>query len=135
MKIMVDTNVIISALLKPGSVPDIVLNYVCENHELVLCDQIIRESYIVAQRRFHDRAEVLQDLFSKLRYELVSEAKTNKIQITDTKDQPILNAAITHNIDVLVTGDRHFLELDPVVLQTMTPSEFKGKYIDNSPSQ
>ena len=27
MKIMIDTNVIISSLLKQGSVPDIVLNY------------------------------------------------------------------------------------------------------------
>lgn len=40
MKIMIDTNVIISSLLKQGSVPDIVLNYVCNNHDLILCDHI-----------------------------------------------------------------------------------------------
>jgi predicted nucleic acid-binding protein len=52
---MVDTNVVISALLKQGSVPDIVLFDVCENHELILCDQIINESYDVARRRFPNK--------------------------------------------------------------------------------
>ena len=127
---MVDTNVIISALLKQGSVPDIVLNHVCENHELILCDQIISECYIVAKRLFPDRIEVLQELLSKLQYELVSEENTNRIKIRDAKDQPILNAAITQNVDVLVTGDWHFLELDSPVLQIMKPSEYKGKHID-----
>jgi len=49
MKIMIDTNVIISSLLKQGSVPDIVLNYVCNNHDLILCDHIINECYTVAR--------------------------------------------------------------------------------------
>jgi len=52
MRIMIDTNVVISALLKQGSVPDIVLHDVCENHELILCDHIISEIYAVAKRRF-----------------------------------------------------------------------------------
>jgi uncharacterized protein len=132
MRIMVDTNVIISALLKQGSVPDIVLNYVCENHGLVLCDQIIKESFIVARRRFPRKIEVLEDLYAKLKYKLVPAPKTYKIQIRDAKDQPILNAAITQNIDMLITGDRHFLELDLDVFQIITPSEFKEKYINKT---
>jgi len=38
MRVMVDTNVIISTFLMEGALPDIVLNDVCENHELILCD-------------------------------------------------------------------------------------------------
>jgi predicted nucleic acid-binding protein len=49
---MIDTNVVISALLMQGSVPDIVLFDVCQNHELVLCNQIISEIREVAKRRF-----------------------------------------------------------------------------------
>ena len=45
MRVMVDTNVIISAILKEGSLPDRVLNEVCENYELILCDYIINESW------------------------------------------------------------------------------------------
>ncbi len=34
-------------------------------------------------------------------------------------------------LDILITGDRHFLELDPHILQIITPSEYKEKYIDS----
>ncbi|MFZ3386882.1 MAG: hypothetical protein WA120_06880 [Candidatus Hydromicrobium sp.] len=43
MRVMVDTNVIISAILNEDSLSDTVLNEVCENHELILCDYIISE--------------------------------------------------------------------------------------------
>jgi predicted nucleic acid-binding protein len=52
MRVMVDTNVIISAILKEESIPDVVLTDVCENHELIICDYIILECYTVAKRRF-----------------------------------------------------------------------------------
>ena len=39
MKILVDTNILISALLFPKSKPAKALIYVSEQHEMVLCDQ------------------------------------------------------------------------------------------------
>ncbi len=83
MRIMIDTNVVISALLKQGSVPDTVLNEVCENHELILCDQIISESYDVARRRFPNKIAALDDLFAHLRYDLVPAPRTGEIPIRD----------------------------------------------------
>lgn len=130
MRIMIDTNVVISALLKQGSVPDIVLNDVCENHDLILCDLIVSESYDVAKRRFPNKIDVLDDLFAQMRYDLVPAPRTGKIQIRDVKDQPILNAAITYGVDMLITGDKHFLELDLEIPQIITPSEYKKQYID-----
>lgn len=130
MRIMIDTNVVISSLLKQGSVPDIVLNDVCENHDLILCDHIISESYDVAKRRFPQKIDVLDDLFAQLRYELVPAPRTGEIQIRDVKDQPILNAAIIYGVDILISGDKHFLELDLEIPQIITPSEYKKQYID-----
>ena len=129
MKIMIDTNVIISALLKQGSVPDMVLNYVCNNHSLILCDHIINECYIVAKRRFPNMINVLDDLFAQMRYELVAAPRTDVIIIADVEDQPILNAAITHNVEILVTGDKHFLELDLDTPQIINPSEFNRRFL------
>lgn len=129
MRIMIDTNVVISALLKRGSVPDIVFYDVCQNHQLVLCNQIISEIYEVAKRRFPQKIEALNDLLANLQYELVPEPKINEIQINDEKDQPILNAAITSKVNVLITGDRHFLQLDLETLQIITPSEYNDLYI------
>lgn len=127
MKIMIDTNVIVSSLLKQGSVPDIVLTYVCKNHDLILCDHIISECYTVAKRRFPNKIDVLDDLFAQMRYELVAAPRTGEIIIRDVKDQPILNAAITHNVEILITGDNHFLELNLETLQIIKPSDYKRR--------
>lgn len=129
MRIMIDTNVIISAILKKGSIPDIVLNFACENHELILCDHIIEECYLVANRRFQTKIAVLDELFAKLRYELVPAPRVGSVEINDLKDQPIINAAISYNIDVLVSGDKHFLSLKIELPEILTPSGFNEKYI------
>jgi predicted nucleic acid-binding protein len=63
-------------------------------------------------------------LFANLRYELVSAPKSGEIKVRDNKDQPILNASIEYNVDVLITGDKHFLELDIITPQICTPSEY-----------
>ena len=80
------------------------------------------------------KIQVLDKLFAKLRYELVSAPRLGEIQMRDVKDQPILNAAIEYNVDVLVTGDKHFLELDIEIPQICTPSEFRDIYIKKSES-
>ena len=130
MRVMVDTNVIISAILKEGSLPDLVMNEVCKNHELILCDYIISESYEVAKRRFPLKIQVLDKLFAKLRYELVPAPRLGEIHIKDIKDQPILNAAIEYNVDILITGDKHFLELDVEIPQICTPSGYRDLYLE-----
>lgn len=129
MRIMIDTNVIISAMLKEGSTPDIVLNYVCENHELILCDHIINECYDVANRRFPLKLVVLDNLLARLRYELVPAPRVGEIEIRDIKDQPIMNAAVAYEVDTLVTGDKHFLELNIELPEVLTPSEFLEQYV------
>jgi putative PIN family toxin of toxin-antitoxin system len=126
---MIDTNVIISAILKEGSLLDIVVNEVAENQELILCDYIIKECYEVALKRFPLKVKIIDRLLAKLRYELVAAPRFGEIKINDVKDQPILNAAIEYSIDVLITGDKHFLNLDLQTPEICTPSEYKRKYI------
>ena len=49
---------------------------------------------------------------------------TEETQIRDVKDRPILRAAIKAKADILLTGDKDFLESgveNPVI---MTPAEF-----------
>jgi len=73
--------------------------------------------------------QVLDKLFAKLRYELVSAPRLGEIKVRDKKDQPILNASIEYNVDVLITGDKHFLELDIKTPQICTPSEYRDLFI------
>lgn len=44
--------------------------------------------------------------------------------IRDVMDRPILRAAINADVDVLLTGDKDFLESDVIKPKIMTAAEF-----------
>ncbi len=54
MRIMVDTNVIISAILFPESLPAKVVEKVMIEHHLVLCSHIIDELHRVFEEKFNN---------------------------------------------------------------------------------
>lgn len=128
MRVMVDTNVILSAILKTDLTPSIVLQYVCQNHSLIFCETILLECLEVAKRRFEEKLPELEILLATLPFELVPSSKVKIIPIQDIKDQPIMNAACNNAIDVLITGDKHFLDLKITKPEILTPSGFKQKY-------
>jgi predicted nucleic acid-binding protein len=121
---MFDTNVIVSAVYNPGSKPDQALRNACRHHELVLCDYAIAECYNVVQRRFPQHAPVLDALMASLRYETAIAPRGPNARIPDPKDAPILNAALLEDVDIIVSGDRHFLQLEMERPQVMTAAEF-----------
>lgn len=51
MKILIDTSILISAILFPRSKPARALVYTAENHEMVLCDQNLTELREVLNRK------------------------------------------------------------------------------------
>ena len=124
MRVMADTNILISALLFPVSLPSKVLLYIADNHELVLCDYIIMEIRDVVARKRPDLLADIDVLLAQLSYELVVAPKEPSKLISDPKDQPILNAAIMSDVDVIVSGDKHFLELDLERPKTMSVADF-----------
>ena len=124
MKVMADTNIIISALLFPASLPARVLLHIADNHGLVLCDHIVAELRDVVARKRPDLLGDLDVLLAQLSYDLViAPQKPNKL-IQDPKDQPILNAAIMAKVDIIVTGDKHFLQSNLDRPRTMSPADF-----------
>lgn len=124
MRILVDTNVLFSALLFPGSKPAQALLRVASVHELVLCDRNIAELREILRRkasRFLPDAEVL---LAELSYDLIPAVDHAEKLIRDAKDQPILNAAIVYDVDVILTGDKDFLSLDMEHPRCLTAAEF-----------
>ena len=126
MRIMVDTNVIVSAVYNPNSKPAQVLHHVCEHHELVLCDYIVAECYDVIIRKFPQHVAVFDKLLASLGYELVV-APRGGLTMPDPKDSPILNAAIIAGVDIIVSGDNHFLSLEMDNPAIMSPAEYYVK--------
>ncbi|MCL1862759.1 MAG: putative toxin-antitoxin system toxin component, PIN family [Defluviitaleaceae bacterium] len=120
---MIDTNVIVSAVYNPKSKTAAVLCHVCEKHELVLCDYIIAECYDVIMRKFPQHTPVFDNLLATLGYELVAAPRVG-LEMSDPKDSPILNAAIIADVDIIVSGDKHFIELDIERPQVLSPTSY-----------
>ena len=55
MRIMLDTNVLLSALLFPGAKMDAMMNYIFSNHQLVLSSYVVEELESVVKRKFSGR--------------------------------------------------------------------------------
>jgi len=123
MRIMIDTNVIVSAILFPNSLPSTLIKSVSSRHEIVLCTSIIGELYEIFERKFKQKTKALETFLSELAYELIYTPqnidKDKYPFIRDKKDFPILVSAIIGIVDVIITGDKDFLKADveyPIIM-------------------
>ena len=124
MRILIDTNILFSAVLFPNSKPAHALLHVTNEHELILCDRNIAEIRDILRRkapRYLPDAEVL---LAEMAYELIPAVEHAEKLIRDAKDQPILNAAIVHHVDIILTGDKDFLSLKMERPKCMTVAQF-----------
>lgn len=129
IRVLVDTNVVISALLFPNSTPARALALVLDEHRLVLTDWIIDELHEVVGRKRPDLLAALDSFLDDIDYELASPGDPS-VPISDPDDQPILDAAVAGAVDVIVTGDKAFLSLVLDRPRILTARDF----LDSSPS-
>jgi predicted nucleic acid-binding protein len=72
----------------------------------------------------------LKDFLAKVPYENASDIRISQIPyIRDPNDIPVLSAAISSKIDVLITGDKDFCNVVLDSFKIMTPSKFAKKYM------
>lgn len=124
MKILIDTNILFSAILFPHSKPALALLHAARYHDIVLCDRNIYELRDILKRKAPKALTDAEVLLAELSYELIPATYHAEKLIRDAKDQPILNAAIVFGVDVILTGDKDFLSLDLEHPRPMTASEF-----------
>ena len=133
MRVLIDTNVLISAALNPDSIPSQAYQKAASypNRGLI-CELNVDELKRIFNKKFPGRLASLDKFLSValLTLELVptpsSEAEAESL-IRDVKDRPILRAAIEARADVLVTGDKDFLESGVESPAIMTPVEFVSR--------
>ncbi len=130
MRVLIDTNVLISAALSASGVPyqAYVKAASYPNHGLI-CEQNVDEMKRVFNKKFPMRLAALDRFLSTalLTLELVpvpTDEDASEAQIRDVKDRPILRAAIMAKADILVTGDKDFLESGLEHPEIMAPAEF-----------
>ena len=133
MRILIDTNVLISAALSANGTPfqAYIKATSYPNHGLI-CEQNVDEMKRIFNKKFPQRLESLNKFLSiaLLTLELVpipTDENLSELQIRDVNDRPILRAAINAKADILLTGDKDFLESgleNPVI---MTPVGFLNR--------
>ncbi len=130
MRVLIDTNVLISAALNPTGVPSQAYQKAASypNRGLI-CEQNVDELKRIFNKKFPTRLAALDKFLSTalLTLELVptpSNELATETLIRDVKDRPILRAAIEARADVLLTGDKDFLESGVEHPAIMTPAEF-----------
>lgn len=116
MRVLIDTNILISAALSNKGTPFAAFKKAVTypNHGMV-CEQNIDEMRRIFNRKFPNRIEALERFLSLalLTLEMVPtpmQEYDSEIQIRDVNDRPILRAALNANADILLTGDKDFLE-------------------------
>ena len=130
MRVLIDTNVLISAALSAGGTPfqAYIKAATYPNHGLI-CEQNVDEMKRIFNKKFPHRLTALDKFLSValLTLELVpipADENVSETQIRDVNDRPILRAAIAAKADVLLTGDKDFLESGVKHPAIMTPAEF-----------
>jgi len=131
MRVMVDTNILVSALLFPHGRMHSLLCHVTAKYSLVLSSYVVDELLQVTRRKFKDKVAVVDELLSQLPYELVytpQNVPQGLFEIRDVKDYPVLYSAIADDVDVFITGDKDFEEIDLGRPEILTTAMFLDKY-------
>lgn len=130
MKILIDTNVLISAALNPNGTPyKAFVKAVTFPFKGVICEQNIEELRRIFNRKFPSKISSLESFLSIALTVLtvipipIKEDEIEKM-IRDVFDRPILRAAIGDNVDIILTGDKDFLESKILKPSILSPSQF-----------
>jgi len=126
MKVMLDTNVLASAVATRGLCAD-VLRAVLAEHELVICPQIISELQRVLKDKFALPRPLVNDFIRLVREDslLCEPGDLPGIKLKDKDNLGILSAAVGGGVNVIVTGDKEMQMVGMVAgLKIMSPRQF-----------
>ena len=130
MRILIDTNVLISAALNPGGVPyQAYVKAVTYPNHGIICEQNVDEIKRVFNKKFPDKLSALDRFLATalMTLELVpmpTRERDLEVKVRDAADRPILRAAVEAGADILLTGDRDFLEAGIEHPSIVTPMTF-----------
>jgi putative PIN family toxin of toxin-antitoxin system len=128
LRVALDTNVLVSGLAYPGSMPGrIVETWRQGSLGVVLSHYILDEMVRVLPRlpRIHMTPAEVRDLADSFAFlaDIVEPEGDQEIDLRDAADQPVLLTLLTGKADYLITGDKDLLVLAERY-PLLTPAEF-----------
>jgi len=133
LKIVLDTNILVSALINPHGRPAQIIDYVFENKlRLFISPPIVEElervlSYPKLMKRHglgrEELKEFISDLLSIML--LIQGEETIKVITEDLSDNKYLSCAVSAKADFIISGDVHLLKLGEYRgIQIVTAAQF-----------
>lgn len=128
MRVFVDTNIVISAMLFPNGKVAKVFSHLLEKHTVIISSYTKEECIEVFEKKFPSKKEQLVIFFDGINFEefkspeKIDEKKYPKIR--DIKDLPVLVSAILSEADILLTGDKDFEDIKIDKPLIFTPSKY-----------
>jgi putative PIN family toxin of toxin-antitoxin system len=116
MRIVVDTNVFVSAALKTSSLPSIVVRWV-DRHGGLLKSAVTEQEVLLVLQRSHVAAVTPPFFLADLSKMLAAAELVTIIEriaaCRDPRDDKFLELAVNGHADLIVSGDRDLLALNP----------------------
>ncbi len=133
MRIVLDTNVLISGLLTPKGFPSSVLTLLMLDKLHLLIDNRIFLEYkeVLQRRKFVFAPGVISSILSFIITDstfLLSEPLA--VELPDSDDLPFYEVLISAKADYLITGNKKHFPDHPCIV---TPKEFLSLYLKQSP--
>jgi len=126
MRLVVDTNVLIAALISQGMCADLV-EHCALNHSLVTSEFILSEmrGHLIGKFKFTTEEADESVTLLRSQMEVVIPTTLEKLVCRDPDDDQILGTAVAGRAECIVTGDKDLLVLKQYVgVQIVSPSEF-----------
>ena len=134
MKVIIDTNILVSAAIRDRE-PETIIQFIVDNPEFewIVSSEIMTEYKEVLQRRKLKLTEEIQKKWIELLQSVTTVIEVD-IEVDfprDRKDAKFLACALSASADFLITGDRDFEEVPQLENTTiLSVKDFKKLFCD-----
>jgi len=126
--IVLDTNVIVSGILRPFSKAASILRLVADGALQLAYDLRLLSEYrdVLNRPKFNFAKEDVEAFLDQIEQEeLLISVKPSKVHLPDPNDEPFLEVAIAGKVEAIVTGNkRHFPKKAYEGVKILSPAEF-----------
>jgi len=134
MRLVLDTNVLVSAILSPGSISAKVLNWGEDNGVILYSDATLTEVLSVLGRSKFSKyidPEDIDGLSIRVKTVWLFVEILNQVQLCrDPKDDKFIDLALNGDASHLITGDNDLLVLNPIAnTSVINPRNFWDEII------
>lgn len=132
MKAILDTNVLISAYVFPGGKPEAIYRLALEGPlEIATSLPLLAEFGRVLELKFRwmpDRVEAAVAQLTRIAL-VVEPVETIHVITADSADDRVLEVALAFPADVIVSGDRHLLDVGMwSEIEILSPAQFLDRW-------